>query len=66
MILPQTKTEQIADLEKRCGELERENARLKKQIEQYVCEFRVCRFCKNMHSDCSPTDGSCYPRWGGL
>ena len=47
-------------------ELEEENRRLKRQIDGYVCEFRVCRFCKNMHSDCSPTDGSCYPRWGGL
>lgn len=46
--------------------LTEENRRLKRQIEAYVMEFRVCRLCKNMHSDCSPSDGSCFPRWGGL
>ena len=46
--------------------LREENKRLKKQIEGYVCEFRVCRLCANVHGDCSPTDGSCSPKWGGL
>ena len=50
----------------RVRDLEEENRRLKRQIDSYVCEFRVCRFCTEYHSDCSPTDGSCHPRWGGL
>lgn len=54
------------ELKKKCEALEAENARMKRQIEAYVCEFRVCRFCTEFHSDCSPTDGSCYPRWRGL
>lgn len=46
--------------------LKDENRRLKRQIEDYVCEFRVCRWCKNIHADCSPTGGECHPKWGGL
>lgn len=56
----------IRTIEVRVRELEEENKRLKRQIEMYVEEFRVCRFCTELHSDCSPTDGSCHPRWGGL
>ena len=59
-------TEIVFDKEKRIQELEEENKQLKRQIEGYVCEFRVCRFCANAHGDCSPTDGSCRPKWGGL
>ena len=54
------------DLTVKCRELEEENRQLKRRIEAYVCEFRVCRFCKNLHNDCSPTDNSCVPKWGGL
>ena len=39
---------------------------MRDQIEQYVREFKVCRLCKFCNDDCSPTDGSCYPEWGGL
>jgi hypothetical protein len=46
--------------------LEEENTRMRQQIGAYVCEFRVCRFCSNLHADCSPTDGSCVPMWRGL
>ena len=60
-----SKTEK--DLAKLCHELMAENERLKRQINGYIAEFRVCRFCANVHSDCSPTDStSCYPRWRGL
>ena len=63
-------TEQDRELQK----LRAENKRLteelqqtKRQIDAYVREFRVCRFCSEVHSDCSPTDSSsCYPRWRGL
>lgn len=48
-------------------DVEEENRRLKRQIDGYVKEFRVCRFCAEVHSDCSPTDSkSCFPRWRGL
>ncbi len=63
-------TEQDRELQK----LRAENKRLteelqqtKRQIDAYVREFRLCRFCTEVHSDCSPTDSSsCYPRWRGL
>lgn len=51
---------------KKLCEAESENIRLKRQIEAYVCEFRVCRMCKHLHNDCTPTDGECHPKWGGL
>ena len=53
-------------LEKRNAELEAENAKMKAQIEGYITELRVCRFCSHYHEDCSPTDGSCRPHWRGL
>lgn len=56
----------MTEKDKIIKELLEENKRLKRQIEAYVCEFRVCRLCTELHSDCSPTDGSCHPRWGGL
>ena len=46
--------------------LREENKRLREQIEAYVGEFRVCRFCANVHADCSPTGGECKPKWRGL
>ena len=54
------------ELMARNGELLVENAKLKRQIDAYVCELRVCRFCSHFHEDCSPTDGSCRPHWRGL
>lgn len=50
----------------KCKQLEEENRRLKRQIESYVIEFRVCRFCKNLHKDCTPNGGDCNPKWCGL
>lgn len=52
-----------------CSELDaavKEVGRLKELLEAYVHEFRLCRFCKNIKGDCSPTDKSCKPKWGGL
>lgn len=54
-------------LEIQLRDLTEENRRLRRQIDGYVKEFRVCRFCTEVHSDCSPTDSkSCFPRWRGL
>lgn len=50
----------------RVMELEAENKMLKERINNYVCEFRVCRFCIHRHEDCSPTGMTCNPKWGGL
>ena len=48
-------------------ELEAEIERLHRQINAYIHEFRICRFCAEIHSDCSPTDSkTCFPRWRGL
>ena len=55
------------DLENRVKELEAENAELKRVLNAYVLEFRLCRYCSNIKHDCSPTDfKSCTPHWGGL
>lgn len=55
------------NLETKVKELEAENEELKRVLRAYVLEFRLCRFCSEIKSDCSPTDlKSCYPRWGGL
>lgn len=57
----------MTEQDKEIQELKAENARLKRQIDDYVREFRVCRFCTEVHSDCSPTDSkTCFPRWRGL
>lgn len=46
--------------------LREENEYLKGVIERLFCEFRPCRWCKHMKEDCSPTDKSCAPQWGGM
>ncbi len=56
----------MTELELKVQELRAENARLKRMIEEYVCEFRVCRFCKHLHGDCNPGTAECHPKWGGL
>lgn len=56
----------MTEKDKEIQDLRAENQRLKRQIEDYVCEFRVCRFCKFVHADCTPTGGECHPKWGGL
>lgn len=55
-----------AEYQKTIKELQTENQRLKERVEAFVCEFRLCRMCNNIHGECSPTDGSCEPRWYGL
>ena len=56
----------MTEKDKELQELRAENKRLKEQIEAYVGEFRVCRFCMHVHEDCSPTGGECRPKWRGL
>lgn len=60
--------EQNRELLNKNRQLEEENRQLKRRIDGFVYEFRVCRMCKNLHKDCtpSPTDSSCVPKWGGL
>lgn len=59
--------ERNRELEIKVRDLTEELRQVKRQIDAYVREFRVCRFCSEVHSDCSPTDSSsCYPRWRGL
>ena len=55
-----------AEYQKQIKDLQTENARLSERIQAFVEEFRLCRMCRNIHGDCSPTDGSCEPRWYGL
>ena len=55
-----------ADLAALCKELMRENEQLKEQIDAYVREFQVCRFCSGVHENCTPTGGNCHPHWRGL
>ena len=60
------KDKEIQELRQKASALEQENIRLRQQIGAYVTEFRVCRFCANLHADCSPTDATCFPQWRGL
>lgn len=53
-------------LREKANRLEAENKELREALETLTGEFRVCRWCMHKHEDCSPTDGSCKPRWGGL
>jgi len=56
----------MTEKDKEIQTLRVENKELRNRIDRYVREFRVCRFCANIHKDCSPKDSSCEPRWGGL
>ena len=42
------------------------NEKLRRRIEDFVCEFRFCRWCKNLHGDCTTTGAECNPKWRGL
>ena len=55
-----------AEYQVRVKDLQAENQRLREKVDSFVAEFRLCRMCKNIHGDCSPTDNSCEPRWYGL
>ncbi len=46
--------------------LREENAELRRRLERIVGELRICRFCKHLHEDCSPTGAECDPKWWGL
>jgi hypothetical protein len=56
----------LAEKDSEIQKLRAENERLRKLLMDYLDEFRLCRFCANIHADCSPTDGSCKPKWRGL
>lgn len=56
----------MAEQDLEIQKLRAENERLKKLIMDYMGEFRLCRFCAHVHEDCSPTDATCKPKWGGL
>lgn len=56
--MKQTKTETIRALQQRVQGLEEE-------ISLAVECCRLCRLCAYRDRDCSPTDGSCTPKWRG-
>ena len=44
-------------------ELRRENAGLREELQQIVEAMKLCRYCKSLAADCSPTDHDCRPEW---
>lgn len=58
--------ERVNDLETENKRITDENIQMRRLIGAYVVEHRLCRFCKNLHFHCSPTDSSCAPEWRGL
>lgn len=58
--------DEIKELLAQIEQLKEEKEKLLRRIDAYVNEFRVCRFCANIHEDCSPTGNDCIPKWRGL
>lgn len=52
------KDKEIQDLRKTVTDRE-------KVIRVMVESYKMCRFCKYLDADCSPTDMSCHPEWNG-
>jgi len=46
--------------------LRAENKMLKSAISSYVESNKLCRFCKYLDADCTPTGKGCRPQWRGL
>lgn len=40
-------------------------AGLEEELELIVSCLKLCRFCKSLDADCSPSDISCKPEWRG-
>ena len=56
----------MTEKDRQIHSLQMENDGLREELRMIVECCRLCRFCKNLDADCSPTDGSCKPEWMGL
>lgn len=52
--------------DKRIQDLRREVQGLKEELTLAVECCRICRLCKHMDEDCSPTGADCKPEWRGI
>lgn len=43
-----------------------ENEGLREELQQIVQALQICRFCKYIHTDCTPGSRFCVPEWRGL
>lgn len=51
--------------DKRIQDLRREVEGLKEELSYAVECCRICRLCKHMDEDCTPTGNECRPEWRG-
>lgn len=42
-----------------------ENEMLREEIDHIIQSLKICRFCKNLHEDCTPNGHDCRPEWRG-
>lgn len=40
-----------------------ENEMLREQIKNMVQSFKICRYCKFMDAECTPSGHDCLPEW---
>lgn len=42
-----------------------ENEMLREELTHIVNSMKICRFCKFLHADCTPSGHDCRPEWRG-
>ena len=47
-------------------ELEMENEGLREELKTVVESMKICRYCKYLDADCSPSSPQCKPEWRGM
>lgn len=51
--------------DKQIQDLRRENEGMREELRMIVESFKMCRYCKLLHADCTPGGHSCKPEWRG-
>lgn len=49
--------------DKQIQELRGEVEVLRQQIQNMVQSLKICRYCKHMDADCTPSGHDCHPEW---
>lgn len=55
-------TEKDREIQRLRGEVEM----LREELRNVVQSFKICRYCKHMDADCTPSGHSCNPEWRGI
>jgi len=53
----------MTDKDRRIQDLRRENEGLREELRLAVEACRICRLCKHMDEDCSPSGTQCRPEY---